>query len=81
MFALGSIVLAAFGIYLGRFMRYNSWDAIRDPLPLGRHLLDVALRPAMHADAYAVTAVLAVLIASAYLVLCTVARMELRLQR
>jgi uncharacterized membrane protein len=31
LFAGGSIVLGSFGVYLGRYDRYNSWDVFRTP--------------------------------------------------
>ena len=38
--AVGSLVLSALGIYLGRFPRFNSWDVVTDPLGLVAVVLD-----------------------------------------
>jgi uncharacterized membrane protein len=38
---LGIAVLTAFGIYLGRFERFNSWDVFTDPLTLFTNIIDI----------------------------------------
>lgn len=37
--------LAAFGIFLGRFLRWNSWDILQNPLPLLNDLLEILREP------------------------------------
>ncbi len=49
--AAGALLLSGFGIYLGRFLRWNSWDALSHPAAL---LADVAHR-VIHPFGYPIT--------------------------
>jgi uncharacterized membrane protein len=46
--ALGALALCGFGIYLGRFLRWNSWDVLVSPLELLSHVADRVANPAVH---------------------------------
>lgn len=39
------LFLGAFGVYLGRFERWNSWNVINDPLALGSDIFSILLFP------------------------------------
>jgi uncharacterized membrane protein len=67
--AIASLLLSAFGMYLGRFLRWNSWDIITAP---GALLTDIAIRvlnPFDHPKTLAVTAIFGVLLTLGYLAL------------
>jgi len=49
------IFLSAFGIYLGRFVRFNSWDIITQPSTLLYEMGDRLLNPFGHPDTWQVT--------------------------
>jgi uncharacterized membrane protein len=48
LFAMSSLALAGFGIYLGRFLRWNSWDALTSPLALLGLIVDCLRAPLEH---------------------------------
>jgi uncharacterized membrane protein len=68
LFAAAVMGLSAFGIYLGRFRRWNSWDVARDPLGLFSDVAQMVLHPFAHAHVVAFSAVLAAFLLTAYLV-------------
>jgi uncharacterized membrane protein len=60
--------LSAFGVYLGRFRRWNSWDVARDPFGLVSDVAGVVLHPFAHARVVAFSVVLATFLLTAYVV-------------
>jgi uncharacterized membrane protein len=54
-FAILSLMLAGFGVYLGRFLRWNSWDVLTSPADLAGDVAKHVLQPMEreHAQAWA----------------------------
>jgi uncharacterized membrane protein len=78
-FALVAIGLGSLGIYLGRFLRLNSWDALEHPSVIPRILHTVARDPFAYQEAIAVTGLFTVSLALAYFLLYSFAAVSLEL--
>jgi uncharacterized membrane protein len=65
-FSAGAMGMAGFGVYVGRFLRWNSWDVLVRPLELARELAQYALHPFVHWRAWAAAALFTLLFASVY---------------
>lgn len=74
--ALLAQILSGFGIYLGRFMRWNSWDVISNPSQLASDLAARLQSPGGHLQPIAVTFVYGIALALGYLALRVVAHHE-----
>lgn len=61
------LFLGSFGVYLGRFERWNSWDIVHNPLDLAENILTHVFSPVDHIRTWAVTVTLTVLF---YLLYC-----------
>lgn len=59
MVAISSLLLCGFGIYVGRFLRWNSWNAFNDPLNLLKDVAGRMSNPGEHPHPLAVTLVYA----------------------
>lgn len=81
LFALGVSGLSGFGIYLGRFLRWNSWDLFLSPASL---LADIAERfrhPLAHYQTFVFSAMFSLFFVSAYFILVAMMHMQKDLVR
>ena len=58
-----TLVASGFGVYLGRFQRWNSWDMVADPQNLLLDMLDRLVNPMAHPQTVAVTILFAAFLA------------------
>ena len=66
-FTFVAIFLCGYGIYLGRFLRYNSWDILLRPVALSADLLDTIFLPHQHARTWLFTILFSVMYGIFYL--------------
>jgi uncharacterized membrane protein len=78
-FAFAAIGLGSLGIYLGRFLRLNSWDAVEHPSVLPRILHAAARDPFAYPEAIAVTVLFTAALSFAYFLLYNFAAVSLEL--
>lgn len=56
------LFLASFGIYLGRYLRWNSWDVLNDPSGLSSDIVDRFANPFGYPRAWGMTLLMGVLL-------------------
>jgi len=47
-FTIGTLALTSFGVYLGRFLRWNSWDLFLDPIRITHDFIARIASPSLH---------------------------------
>ena len=78
---VGSLALASFGVYLGRFVRFNSWDALVRPGRVADVITNQLDNPFEHPRLVATLIVLTGFLTVAYAVLYSFAGLRLELER
>ena len=48
-------ILVGFGVYLGRFLRFNSWEIINKPWTIITTILEILTQPKTHSAAWLFT--------------------------
>ncbi|OQA47126.1 MAG: hypothetical protein BWY52_00313 [Chloroflexi bacterium ADurb.Bin325] len=71
---LGVLAVSGFGVYLGRFPRWNSWDLLTNPTVLLRDIWARISNPLAHSHTFIFSALFSLCLAMMYLMLVAVAR-------
>jgi uncharacterized membrane protein len=64
--AIVFLFLSVFGIYLGRFLRWNSWDIISNPFGLMIDIIDRFVNPFSHPRTWGLTLLMGALLNMMY---------------
>ena len=75
-FTLVMIGLTGFGIYLGRFERWNSWDFFASPFALSSDIFNLLIHPRANKTAFIFTTLCASFLGLTYLVLYALAALH-----
>lgn len=73
-FAIFSLVLGSFGIYLGRYERFNSWDVLTNPVELFIDIANRFIHPFSHPRTMLMTILFSVVLIFGYVTLVTLFR-------
>jgi uncharacterized membrane protein len=60
------ILLCGYGIYLGRYLRFNSWDIVTHPIPLFSSIYHSILHPVQHTSTWAFTVIFSCMLGIIY---------------
>lgn len=66
-----SIGLCAFGVYLGRYQRWNTWDLLTNPYPLFKEMTEVLFQPLAYLGTLGLAVVMAGVLGVGYLTVRT----------
>jgi uncharacterized membrane protein len=76
LFVVVTVGLAGYGIYLGRFLRWNSWDVFTNPLHLTGDMLAMLRNPFQHWESYFISAVFALIFLLAYVTIISLGSLQ-----
>jgi len=75
-FAVAVLGLTGFGIYLGRFLRWNSWDVFFSPGSLLADMIQPLLHPIVHARTIAFSGLFSLFLVSAYFMIVALTHLQ-----
>lgn len=81
LFVIAVTGMSSFGIYIGRFLRWNSWDTWNNPLPLAREILNQFRHPIANREAFVFTIIFATLLLFIYVTLVVFGNLAVERQK
>ncbi len=66
-FAISMTILSSVGVYLGRFLRWNSWDLLQDPVLIAKDMYGIVRHPISNLPTYVFTILFTLLFLFIYL--------------
>jgi uncharacterized membrane protein len=76
LFVLGALVASSLGIYIGRFLRWNSWDLLLHPQSIWTDVTVRLANPLVYRQTFGVTVLFAAFLLVCYLTFATAALSE-----
>ncbi len=73
-FVLSAAALSSFGVYLGRFLHWNSWDVVGNPMGLLTDIWGIVRHPIANFEIFAFAGLFTLFFVAAYLVLSALTR-------
>ena len=67
--------LNALGVYIGRYLRYNSWDVVANPFSLTTDMLRLLMHPILHKNEWAMVFSYAVFMTMLYITIKKISKM------
>jgi uncharacterized membrane protein len=67
-FMLFAMLISGYGIYVGRFLRYNTWDLLTNPLQITTDTVSRIFHPAIYPRTYGVTLMAGVLLSLVFFI-------------
>ncbi|WP_400191316.1 DUF1361 domain-containing protein [Hymenobacter sp. B81] len=77
LFSSAALLLSAYGVYLGRFLRWNSWDVVANPFSLAYDIIGTLLHPTAHPRAWGLTLLMGAFLLLGYLTVRALGRLQL----
>lgn len=72
----GTLAVSGFGVYLGRFLRWNSWDVLTNPELLARDIYQIVTNPLAHPRTIVMTVLFSSFLTLAYLTINLLGRVR-----
>ena len=60
------LFISGFGVYIGRFLRWNSWDVISSPIDLGKDIVQRVIHPFIYLRTWVITFLLGAILNMMY---------------